>query len=351
MIAGESRDRLCSTGPMTAERSRTLSGRHSTSSIRAPSSPIRVGVSSCLLGNAVRYDGGHKRDRFLTDTLGQFFEWVPVCPEVELGLGTPRETLRLEGRPGAPRLVFTTTREDITDRMHVWSRARLERLARADLSGYILKSDSPSCGMERVRVYGRGGAPREAGPGIFARALMDQFPLLPVEEEGRLHDPGLRENFIERVFCYWRWRSLVAGRVTRGKLVAFHAAHKLLLLAHSPVLYAELGRLVAAAKRLTPAALEAGYGEGFMAALRVKATTKKHLNVLQHILGYLKRDLDTADKREVLALLEEYARGLVPLVVPLTLLQHHLSRHPVPYLHDQVYLEPHPKELMLRNHA
>jgi uncharacterized protein YbgA (DUF1722 family)/uncharacterized protein YbbK (DUF523 family) len=312
---------------------------------------IRVGISSCLLGNEVRYDGGHKRDRYLTDTLGQFFEWVPVCPEVEMGLGTPRETLRLVGQADAPRLVFAKTAEDITAGMQAWSQSRMDKLERLDLSGYILKSDSPSCGMERVRVYGPNGQPNRTGTGIFARALMQRLPLLPVEEEGRLHDLGLRENFVERVFCYRRWRGLLAGGLTRGKLVAFHAAHKLLLMAHSPKHLESLGRLVAEAKGVTGSTLEARYGEAFMGALRTKATTKKHVNVLQHILGYFKRDVDSEDKAEALAVIQDYARGLVPLVVPLTLLKHHLQRHPVPYLQDQVYLSPHPKELMLRNHV
>jgi uncharacterized protein YbgA (DUF1722 family)/uncharacterized protein YbbK (DUF523 family) len=313
--------------------------------------PIRVGISSCLLGNEVRFDGGHKRDRYLTDTLGQFFQWVPVCPEVEMGLGTPRETLRLVGDAAAPRLVFGKTGGDQTEGMQVWSKDRLEQLAAIDLCGYILKSDSPSCGMERVRVYGGSGMPSKTGVGIFARALMDRFPLLPVEEEGRLHDLPLRENFVERVFCYRRWRDVVAAGLRRGKLVAFHAAHKLLLMAHSPKHYTELGRLVANAKAFGPRELEARYGELFMTALGVKATAKKHVNVMQHILGYLKRDLDAKDKNELLALIADYHQNLVPLVVPLTLLKHHLARIPVPYIEDQVYLHPHPKELMLRNHV
>jgi uncharacterized protein YbgA (DUF1722 family)/uncharacterized protein YbbK (DUF523 family) len=299
----------------------------------------------------VRYDGGHKRDRYLTDTLGTFFEWVPVCPEVEMGLGTPRETLRLVGDPAAPRLVFAKTGTDQTDGMQAWANERLERLAETDLSGYILKSDSPSCGMERVRVYGAAGMPQRTGVGIFARALMERLPLLPVEEEGRLHDLPLRENFVERVFCYRRWRDLVAGGLTRGRLVAFHAAHKLLLLAHSPKHYAELGRLVAEAKAHTPHELESRYGTRFMTTLGLKATPKKHANVLHHILGYLKRDLDGPDKAELVAVIEEYRLGLVPLVVPLTLFRHHLARISVPYIQEQVYLNPHPKELMLRNHV
>jgi uncharacterized protein YbgA (DUF1722 family)/uncharacterized protein YbbK (DUF523 family) len=312
---------------------------------------IRVGISACLLGQEVRFDGGHKRDRYITDTLGQFFEWVPVCPEVEMGLSTPRETLRLVGDPDAPRLVFAKTGEDQTLGMQTWADTRLDALAKADLSGYLLKSDSPSCGMERVRVYRPSGIPNKDGVGIFARALMDRLPLLPVEEEGRLHDLPLRENFVERVFCYRRWRDLVAGGLKRGKLVSFHAAHKLLLLAHSPKHHIELGRLVANAKALSPKELEARYGAVFMAALKVKATAKKHTNVMHHILGYLKRDVDARDKAELLAVIADYHRGLVPLIVPLTLLKHHLARVENPYLRDQIYLNPHPKELMLRNHV
>jgi len=316
-----------------------------------PDRPIRVGVSSCLLGQEVRFDGGHKRDRYLTDILGTFFDWVPVCPEMELGLGAPRESLRLVGEPARPRLVFSKTGGDLTDEMQFWSNRRLDQLARHDLSGYILKSDSPSCGMERVRVYGAGGMPAKTGVGIYGRVLLDRFPFLPVEEEGRLHDLPLRENFITRVFCYRRWQDLTAAGLTRGRLVEFHSRMKLLLMAHSPKHYTALGRLVAAAKTMTPGVLEATYGELFMTALKVKATTKKHSNVLQHILGYLKNALDPRDKAELLAVLADYAGGLLPLVVPLTLLKHHLSRLEVSYVLDQVYLRPHPKELMLQNHV
>jgi uncharacterized protein YbgA (DUF1722 family)/uncharacterized protein YbbK (DUF523 family) len=310
-----------------------------------------VGISACLLGQEVRFDGGHKRDRYITDTLGKFFEWVPVCPEVEMGLGIPRETLRLVGESEEPRLVFFKTGGDITDGMKAWAKARLDALAKLDLLGYILKSDSPSCGMERVRIYRATGIPSKDGVGIFARALMDRFPLLPVEEEGRLHDLPLRENFIERIFCYRRWRDLIASGLTRGKLVAFHTIHKLLMLAHSPKHYTELGRLVANAKGLPLKELETRYGELFMVGLKVKATAKKHTNVMHHILGYFKRDLDAKDKAELLTVIADYYQGLVPLVVPLTLFNHHLARTPVPYIQDQVYLNPHPKELMLRNHV
>ncbi len=322
-----------------------------TESLRGRNSRIRIGISACLLGQEVRYDGGHKRDRYITDTLGKFFEWVPVCPEVEMGLGTPRETLRLEGDSAAPRLVFAKNRGDITEGMQAWTMSRLEGLAQLNLSGYILKSDSPSCGMERVRVYRTSGIPGKNGVGIFARALIERFPLLPVEEEGRLNELPLRENFIERVFCYRRWRDLIAGGLSRGKLVAFHTAHKLLLMAHSPKHYAELGRLVANAKAMSLRELEARYGALFMTTLKVKASAKKHTNVMHHILGYLKRDLDARDKAELVAVIADYHRERAPLIVPLTLLKHHLARVEIPYLRDQIYLNPHPKELMLRNHV
>jgi uncharacterized protein YbgA (DUF1722 family)/uncharacterized protein YbbK (DUF523 family) len=312
---------------------------------------VRVGISSCLLGQNVRYDGGNKRDAYIVEALGSYFEWVPVCPEVEMGLGTPRETLRLVGDPGAPRLVFHPNGGDITEEMEAWAGRRLDGLARLNLCGYILKSKSPSCGMERVRVYGPSGMAGKSGVGIFARALMGRFPLLPVEEEGRLHDLPIRENFIERVFCYRRWRDLVAGGLTRGRLVAFHAAHKFLLLAHSPQHYQALGRLVAEAKGVSRAQLEGRYGQLFMAALRAKATRARHANVLHHVLGFLKRHLDARDKAEMVDVIADYRRGLVPLVVPLTLLKHHLARIDMPYVHDQIYLNPHPKELMLRNHV
>ncbi len=317
-----------------------------------PGSRIRVGISSCLLGQEVRYDGGHKRDHYITDTLGKFFVWVPVCPELEAGFGVPRPTLRLEGDPDDPRLVFTKERTDQTDRMMAWTRGRLAELDGEDLSGYILKKGSPSCGMERVRVYASGSAMAgRRGAGVFARALQERFPLLPVEEEGRLYDLPLRENFVERVFAYRRWRDLVAAGLTRGRLVAFHTAHKFQILAHSTKHYTLLGQLVARASSKPAGALEEEYGALFMEALRVKATRGKHANVLQHLLGFFKRDASSEDRAEALSVIDEYRRGLVPLVVPLTLLKHHLRRFDVPYVRDQVYLHPHPKELMLRNHV
>ena len=312
---------------------------------------IRLGVSACLLGQEVRYDGGHQRDHFLTDTLGPFVEWVPVCPEVEIGLGVPRAAIRLVGDAAAPRLIVEKTGEDLTARMQRYARARTRELESLDLHGYVLKRGSPSCGLFRVRIYDEAGALRGNGAGAYARALTERFPLLPVEEEGRLGDPALRENFIERVFAMARWRAFVARRPGAGDLVAFHTAQKFAVLAHSPSHYATLGRLVAAAGGARVAARLAEYGTLLMHALTIRATRARHANVLQHLAGFFKRQLEQPERAELADVIHDYRLGLVPLIVPLTLIKHHVRRLGVAYLADQVYLSPHPKELMLRNHV
>ena len=315
------------------------------------SPPIRIGISSCLLGEKVRFDGGHKRDAFLVETFGRFVEWVQVCPEVEMGLGTPRETLRLVRIGENTRMLMPKTGADHTQAMNAFAERRVRDLRQEDLCGYILKKDSPSCGMERVRVFDAHGVPAKCGRGLFAEALLRHFPNLPVEEEGRLSDPRLRENFIERVFAYRRLRTLFTGRWKLDELVAFHTAHKLLLMAHSPRAYASLGRLVAGSKKMPTAELEAQYENEFMAALRELATTRRQANVLMHILGYFRDRLDADTRRELLGVIEDYRRGLVPLVAPIIMIRHYARRLDVVYLRAQVYLEPHPKELMLRNHV
>jgi uncharacterized protein YbgA (DUF1722 family)/uncharacterized protein YbbK (DUF523 family) len=314
-------------------------------------SRIRVGISACLLGDAVRYDGGHKRDTFLADVLGPLVEWVKVCPEVEIGMGTPRESIRLTDEGGRIRLLTVTTGVDHTDAMTAYAERRADALGSADLCGYVLKKDSPSCGMTRVKVYRGKGPPARSGVGVFAAALLARLPQLPVEEEGRLQDPQLRENFIERVFAYRRLRDLFEARWTVGHLVRFHTAHKLALLAHSTQAYSRLGRLVAGAASADRETVRTGYGAGFMAALAVPATAKRHVNVLQHMAGYFKDALDAASRAELAATIDEYRQGLLPLIVPVTLLRHHVRQHDVQYLAGQVYLAPHPKELMLRNHV
>jgi uncharacterized protein YbgA (DUF1722 family)/uncharacterized protein YbbK (DUF523 family) len=311
---------------------------------------LRIGVSSCLLGEAVRFDGGHKHDHFLTDVFGRYVEWVPVCPELEVGMGVPREAVRLTGEVEAPQMVGVRSGTDHTEAMRRFSGQRVRQLAALDLQGYVFKKGSPSCGMERVRVHGGGAVPSRRGRGLFAAAFMEAQPLVPVEEEGRLNDPGLRESFIERVFAYRRWQGLRAAP-SRGAVVGFHTAHKFQLLAHSPKHYRALGRLVAEQKSQRPAAFVAAYGTVFMEALAVRATTAKQVNVLQHFAGFCRDHLDDADRRELAAVIEDYRQFLVPLIVPLTLLRHHVERHRVAYVQGQTYLHPHPKELMLRNHV
>lgn len=316
---------------------------------------IRVGISSCLLGETVRYDGGHKLDRYLRDTLGAFVEWVPVCPEVEYGLPIPREALRLVGDPADPRLVTARTGVDHTAGMKAWAGRRLDALEREDLCGFVFKSRSPSSGMRQVKVYpAAGGAPSPTGAGIFARAFMERFPLLPVEDEGRLNDPGLREGFIERLFVVSRWKRYRRDDGTAGGLVAFHTDHKLLVLAHSPRHYAALGRIAAGAGargRRPAAALLDSYLGTLLEGLRLVATPAKHANVLQHAAGYFKRLLTPGEKAELGETIDSYRRGLLPLIVPVTLLAHYTRVYEEPWLARQHYLHLHPRELMLRNHV
>lgn len=313
--------------------------------------PLRLGISRCLLGDEVRFDGGHKRDNFLTDVFGPYVEWVPVCPEVEAGLGTPREAMRLVGNAQRPRLVTIKSGKDRTKALETMTSNRIDELKEIDLSGYVFKKDSPSCGMERVRIYNEHGMPTRNGVGVFARAFIERFPLVPVEEEGRLCDPPLRENFIERVFCYRRYQDLFNSGVTRQAVVQFHTIHKFLLLAHSQPHYQSLGQLVGQAEQHRPKELALRYGELFTKALAVKATVRKHVNVLQHILGYFKDRLGDQEKAELLGVIGDYHHGLTPLIVPLTLIKHYVHIFDVDYIRDQVYLNPHPKELMLRNHV
>ncbi len=313
--------------------------------------PIRIGVSACLLGRAVRYDGGHKRDAFLVETFGRYVEWVPVCPEVELGLGVPRPMLRLARQGDDVRLVMPKTGADYTAAMRSYASKRVAQLAHADVCGFVLKKDSPSCGMERVKVYGLCSMPSKSGRGLFADAVMRRFPNLPLEDEGRLSDPALRENFVERVFAYRRLRSLLSARWRRGDLMAFHTAHELQLMAHSPGMYEPLRRFVAGARAIPRTELRARYESQFMAGLALLATRKRHANVLQHITSYFEKQLDEPSKRELLSFVDDYRHGLVPLAVPITLARHYARRLDVASLMGQTYLEPHPSELMLRNHV
>lgn len=312
---------------------------------------IRLGISACLLGENVRYDGGHKLDLFLTETLGQYVEYVPVCPEVESGLPVPRESMHLEGNPDSPRLMAIRTKQDLTERMIQWARKRVAGLEKEGLSGFIFKSDSPSSGMERVKVYNEKGMPVKKGVGMFARIFMEHFPLLPVEDEGHLHDPGLRENFIERIFTLKRWREVLARKESRGNVVDFHTKHKLLILSHSPKHYQAMGKLVAKATDFSLKELYSQYQTLLMEALQLKATPKKNTNVLKHMMGYFKEQLSSDEKKELLEVIDHYREGYIPLVVPITLISHYVRKYNQPYLKQQVYLNPHPLELQLRNHV
>lgn len=298
---------------------------------------IRVGVSSCLLGQQVRYDGGHKRSDFVADILGARVTFVPVCPEVELGLGTPRPTLRLIRRGEDVRMVMADGR-DYTDSMRTYARRRVERLKDEDLAGYVLKKDSPSCGLARVKVYEETGIPSKSGRGLYAEALLERWPHLPVEEEGRLQDEALRENFLERVSAYHRLQELFRGRWTVGSVVAFHTAHKLAVLAHTTEGYRRLGRLVADAKAMERPELREAYTAELMQSMTLLATPKKHANVLLHMLGYFRGQIDVGDRDELLTAIDDYREGRIPRIVPLTLIRHHVRRCGVTYLAGQTYV-------------
>lgn len=312
---------------------------------------IKLGISMCLLGENVRWNAGHKLDPYLTQTLGRFVEYVPICPEVEAGFGVPRESMRLTGNPDAPRLVTFKTKQDCTDQMLNWAKKRVKELVNNDLCGFIFKSGSPSSGMIRVKVYTDKGIPVKKGVGLFAREFMKQFPLIPVEDDGRLHDPIIRENFIEKIFTLKRWREMQTGKKNMGGLVDVHTRNKLLILSHSPKHASQMGKLVAAGKTFPTAELLSQYEKLLMEALSLNTTVKKNLNVLQHIMGYFKKQLIADEKQELLEVFEQYRKGFVPLVVPITLINHYVRKYDQPYLKIQTYLNPHPIALKLRAHV
>jgi len=311
---------------------------------------IKIGTSACLLGEKVRYDGGHTLDRYITETLGRYFEWVPVCPEVEYGLPVPREAMHLTGKPASPRLVTVRTGIDHTDGMTKWAADKLCRLEKEALCGFIFKSKSPSSGIGGIKVYSSSGITNK-GTGIFGGAFMHYFPLVPAIDDGRLHNPSLRENFIEQVLIYKRWQEFMKDGGKIRKLIAFHTNLKLLILSHSPKHYSALGVLVAQAKKYRPDALYSEYIKILMEGLRLPATIKKNTNVLLHIAGYFKKRLSSDEKRESLEVIEQYHKGYIPLIVPIVLINHYARKFDEPYLKTQFYLNPHPVELMLRNHV
>ncbi|MDQ7786230.1 MAG: DUF523 and DUF1722 domain-containing protein [Thermodesulfovibrionales bacterium] len=312
---------------------------------------IKIGISSCLLGEEVRYDGGHQHDRYVTDTLGTYFDWISVCPEVEYGLPVPREAMRLVGDPSAPRLLTIRTGVDHTDGMLIWAEKKMKQLEKYNLCGFIFKSRSPSSAIGGVKIYTESGISSNKGKGIFGNAFMKRFPLLPVIDDGRLHDPQLRENFIESVFVYKRWQEFLNKKGAARDLINFHTRHKLLILAHSQKHFRELGRMVARITEQEAEAFRVQYIALLMEGLHLFATPKKNTNVLLHIAGYFKKYLSPEEKSELLAVIGNYQKGFVPLIAPIILINHYVRKFDEPYLKTQYYLNPHPLELMLRNHV
>lgn len=316
-----------------------------------PHQAIRIGISSCLLGEKVRYDGGHKRDLFIADTLSQYFEWEPVCPEAMVGMGVPRETVQLRQLHSEIKMVGLKTQRDWTRSMNQFSLQKSRYLSERNICGYIFKKGSPSCGLFRVNVYTENNMPQKSGRGLFAEAVAQHMPLLPVEEEGRLQDPVLRENFITRVFAYYRLNTLTQEKPPLKRIIEFHTRHKYLLMAHSPSHYKSLGQLVAQVKTIPYTNFISEYSVQFMTALSFKSTPSKNENVLNHLLGYFKTLLNSEDRKDIADTIIAYKNGLLPLVVPITLISHYVRKFKIQYLLHQYYLSPHPKELMLRNHV
>jgi len=316
-----------------------------------PKLSIKLGISSCLLGNNVRYDGGQKLDHYLRHTLGQFIEWVPICPETECSLPVPREAMDLVGDPDAPRLITRVTGVDHTGRMQQWSKKKLAALEKEGLCGFVLKARSPSCGVHDSKVYSKPGKVSGGRAGLFAAAVMGRFSHMPIEDEEGLQDPGIRENFIERLFVYQRWQELLGEGGTVGQLVAFHSQHKYLLMSHSSKHLKQLGTLVADPKKYKRAELLERYFTLLMEGLTVSATARKQVNVLQHVAGYFKKQLSPTEKLELQEVVTQYHQGIVPLIIPITLINHYVRKYDDPYLREQYYLNPHPIELMLRNHS
>ena len=313
---------------------------------------IKIGVSSCLIGEKVRWNGDHKQNHFVREILANYFEYISVCPEMEVGMGVPRETVALYGNLEKSRMISKKTQTDWSKPMQYYIKDRISTLEYDNLCGYIFKSKSPSCGLGRVPVYAEFGSHRvRHGAGLFAKAFTNKFPLVPTEDEGRLNDPMIRENFIVKVFSFSRLKDLFKINFSIGKLVQFHTQQKFLLLAHSRKYYDELGQLVAKPKSLTKETLKEKYGKTFMKALSFKATPKKNTDVLLHMMGFLKKVLSKGEKEDILNTIHDYRKGLFPLIVPVTLIRHQANKHNIEYLKDQAYLNPHPKELMLRNHV
>lgn len=311
-------------------------------------SAIPVGISSCLLGQQVRHDGGHKHSRYCTEVLGQYFEFRPLCPEMGAGLGVPRPTIHLAEKGGEIRLVAVRGDGDHTDAMRAWIDAVMPTLE--GLRGYVFMAKSPSCGMERIRVYGESGqVMHREGRGLFAEAVMQAMPLLPVEEEGRLNDDRLRENFVERVFFYDDWCRIEAAGLTPRALLEFHTRHKFQLLAHCQATYRQVGPLLANLKARPLEAIARDYISAVMPAMSRRVSRGAHVNSLQHLFGFYRDALSEAERETAQEAMAAYAREEVPLIVPMTLLRQAQRRFPSDYVGQQAYLQPYPDALGLRN--
>lgn len=310
---------------------------------------IKIGISACVLGEPVRFDGGHKASTFCLQQLKPLVQYVAVCPEQAIGLGVPRPAIRLQ-RDAEHKIKLVQSRApaiDHTSAILAYTEHLLPQLA--TLSGYVVCAKSPSCGMERVRMYDDAGQQLgKIGVGIYTRQLMQRYPWLPVEEDGRLLDPALRENFITRIYACYDYQQQMKEGFSVARLVAFHSRYKFLVMAHSPVAYRELGRLVAGAKLFDAAELSLRYLTDLMQALKNIASRKQHANVLQHLQGFLKKSLNQPEKQELADVIHRYRQGFLPLMSPLTLLTHYLRQYPNQYLAAQRYLEPYPEQLGLR---
>ncbi len=309
---------------------------------------IVVGISSCLLGEKVRFDSGHKQSSYVNKELVDYFEFVSICPEVGMGLPVPRPTIRLI--TNEERIALVDTKDytrDHTDGMMRFTREKVAEIKDTEMCGYIVCAKSPSCGMERVKVYGNGHASTD-GIGLYTKHLMEQMPWLPVEEDGRLNDPVLKENFISRIYSLKDFYRSMEGQPTPGKIIAFHSRYKLTLMAHDPSAYKSLGRLVANQSDYNPEEFYQAYRTGLMDALKNRASRKNVTNVLMHIQGYFKRALNKDEKAELAKVIDDYRVGLLPILAPLTLIKHYLNAYPDDYLADQIFLQPHPEEMRLR---
>jgi len=316
----------------------------------AAAKKINIGISACLVGQKVRYNGDGLRPHLINDLFAGYFNYIPFCPEVGIGMDVPHETIRLEKKDNEIRLRSSSGENDYTDKMLDYSATKTEALSHLQISGFILKKDSPTCGLERVKIYGNGGVPDKSGVGMFASALRAKFPLFPMEEEGRLNDIRLRERFIEHVFAFRRLQDFLEDSPNLGKLMAFHTGHKMQLMAHNPEKYRRLGHAVANAKKEDLSSFLAEYSTTFLEIMATAVSHKKQTDVLYHMFGFFKKIISSSEKQEFMRLVEQYKKQMIPMIVPITMLRHYLQKYPQPWLQAQVFFDPYPEEMLLRSY-